>query len=56
MNRTCKNCERNIPTTYCERCGVYTMTEAEQIAEWEAADQKESDDKRMTALFLHCFR
>lgn len=56
FDRSCKNCERRIPTAYCEHCGVYTRTEEEQIAEWEAVDDKEADAKRMTALFLNCFR
>lgn len=57
-DRECKNCERPQRGQYCEPCGVWTMTEAEELAECEAADalQRKADfDNRMIALFSQCF-
>lgn len=31
--RLCKSCERELCQPYCERCGVWTRTEAEEHCE-----------------------
>ena len=54
--RCCKSCDREMCQPYCERCGVYTRTEDEELADAEAFDRRKADEDRFVALFLDCFR